>query len=210
LTYHTEVISAVADSITAIAALAAMGVAVAGLRTWRHQLRGQSEYDLARRLLRAAYDVREQMQSVRGPFVSVQEMERAFEAANIEPDSRGVIDDPRTDELVYNRRFVPVYEAVSKLNVELLEAEVLWGTSVRESARPLNESVKELRTSIRKYLLMKRDAERLVRLNEEERETLMDVVYQSSADPADDPFSARVQKGISVLEDFLRPHLMRG
>ena len=42
-----------------IAALAAAGVAVAGLNTWRKQLRAKEEYDLARRVLRAALRVRD-------------------------------------------------------------------------------------------------------------------------------------------------------
>ena len=37
--------------------LAALCVAIAGLSTWRRQLRGNTEYELARRLLRQAYDV---------------------------------------------------------------------------------------------------------------------------------------------------------
>jgi hypothetical protein len=53
------------DAITGIAAGVASVVAVAGLHTWKRQLHGNTNYELARGLLRSAYKLREAIRWVR-------------------------------------------------------------------------------------------------------------------------------------------------
>lgn len=65
-----EVVSAIADSATAIAAAGGIGIAFAGLRTWRDQLTGQNEYEVARRLLRVALATRDRIAFVRHPVIT--------------------------------------------------------------------------------------------------------------------------------------------
>ena len=67
--------------LVASAAITGVVVALVGLRTWRHQLKGKTEYELARRLLRAAYTVRGEFQRVRSPLMLGGEIQRAFEEA---------------------------------------------------------------------------------------------------------------------------------
>lgn len=59
-------------------------IAGLGLKTWRRQLRGHTEYDLVRRLLRAAYSVRDQVASVRSPFIWEGEMKAALSEAGMD------------------------------------------------------------------------------------------------------------------------------
>jgi hypothetical protein len=53
-----EFLGASSDQIVALAASAAATCTYLGLRTWRRQLKGASEYALAKDLLKAVYRVR--------------------------------------------------------------------------------------------------------------------------------------------------------
>ncbi|MCY2927447.1 MAG: hypothetical protein NT031_18825, partial [Planctomycetota bacterium] len=60
-----EIVNTVLNGVIALAAVLAAAVATAGLYTWRKQLRGQSEFAAATRLLRCAYRVKGAFQAVR-------------------------------------------------------------------------------------------------------------------------------------------------
>ena len=60
-----EIVSTALNAIIALAAVIATGAAVFGLYTWRKQLRGQSEFTAAARLLRCAYRVKGALQTIR-------------------------------------------------------------------------------------------------------------------------------------------------
>lgn len=62
------------DVITASAAVTAAVVAVKGLRAWKKQLRGKTDYELARRCLKAVYRVRDGIRMVRNPLQSSEEI----------------------------------------------------------------------------------------------------------------------------------------
>jgi hypothetical protein len=61
------------DLCLAFAAVGGFVIAVLGLRTWWRELKGKTEYDLARRILIATYKIRDAIQNVRNPFMSTSE-----------------------------------------------------------------------------------------------------------------------------------------
>jgi hypothetical protein len=79
-----EVIPAI---VTASAAVVGVVIAYAGLQTWKAQLKGRAAYDVARATLRGALRVRNAIESVRAPFISVGEMHHAFKETGIDPVS---------------------------------------------------------------------------------------------------------------------------
>ena len=81
-----DFISIAKDITTGLAALIGAGVAIVGLRAWQHQLKGKTEYELARRLLRAVYRVRDEIHNVRNPAIMPGEFAVAIEEAGIESD----------------------------------------------------------------------------------------------------------------------------
>jgi len=131
----SQALSVLRDAILTIAALVGAWVAWRGLHTWREQLTGQTEYELAKRLLRDLYRYRDAIAAVRNPFMSAGEMAE---------------DIPLEDELVptpewhhegttraYQRRWEKVTAVRADLYPELLEAEVVWGSSINELFSPL-------------------------------------------------------------------------
>ena len=62
-----QVVTLGRDALTALAAVGAVVIGGLGLSTWRRQLKGHAEYELARRVLRALYTARDNLFHVRSP-----------------------------------------------------------------------------------------------------------------------------------------------
>jgi hypothetical protein len=194
--------------ITAAAAVTGAWVAVQGLQTWRAQLVGKTEYELARRVLRAVLEVREQIAAVRGPFMPAGEMAAALKAEGIEPEP-GLFNDEQRKKatlLAYNKRWARVSKAMVDLETELLEAEVVWGEPVRSAQKELRGCVAELYSSLMMYLRAQDNPPLQKQLGDKVDEYFA-VVYQVSDDPTKDKFLSRVATAVQDFEKMLRPHL---
>ena len=192
--------------VTTGAAVAGAWVAVSGLRAWRAQLIGKAEYELARRLLRGALEVREQIAVVRGPFMSAGELSAALseEAGEKEANLSNSEQLKKATTLAYNHRWSGVSKAMSDLRLDVLEGEVIWGEPIKAAHRTLSECVAELQTSLITYL---RAPYNRPLPNMEQH---FAVVYQISDDPARDPFTVKVADAVGGFERLLRPHLTLG
>ncbi len=62
------------DIVLICTVIVAAYVGLKGLSTWRSQVHGQTEYDLAKRILRATYKAREAIHGVRNPFLQCSSM----------------------------------------------------------------------------------------------------------------------------------------
>ena len=97
--------------IGAVSALAGAIIAGIGLRTWRRELLGRVEYDLARRLLKGVFELRNAIRQVRSVWAT-----------------EGT--DARCERVDRKR---------GELDASLLEAEVLWGGRLQQAKRQLKE-----------------------------------------------------------------------
>jgi len=181
------------DALTAFAALVAAGVAVYGIMQWKLQLRGKTDYEIARRYLRASLKVRDAMKFVRNPFIPPQEQQTALKehGFNSEEDT-GETDHQKTNRAVYSLRWKKVIEAWTELEAELLEAEVSWGKEAIEAQKPLDDLVRKLRSVVTLFL----------RGNSRPGEE--DLIYDMGED---DVFSQQVTTAIKKIEDYLKPYL---
>ncbi len=198
-------ISIAKDIITGFAALTAAIVAVIGLRAWRSQLKGKTEYELAQRVLRAVYKVRDAMHFVRHPFMSASEISQAMKEAGIEGNPLDAKVNARSQEAAYQKRWTKVQEAWADLDLNTLEAEALWGQEIREKLKPLRQCVSTLFASIQTYLRglatppRELDAQRMERTD--------NVIYGSPEDADRNPFTAEIIKAVGQVENFLKPRL---
>jgi hypothetical protein len=201
-----ELATVIVESVKGLTGIGAVTVAFLGLRTWRRQLYGTAEYERARRLYRSVLEVRDQLASVRAPFISVGEMHEAFKDDGIEPDKGDVTSDKRTNGLVYQRRWKGVVSAMSNLRVELLEAEVLWGEAVREPETQLRRCLGELYAAVVMHAQNRESSGHENPRNSEFWEKQFAILYdQSGAEP--DDFARRVNEAVAGFERLLRPHL---
>jgi hypothetical protein len=187
-----------------------MGVWIAyqGLQTWRAQLVGKTEYDLARRLLRGVLEVRDQIAAVRGPFMSAGEMVTALkeDQAGEEPNLLDSRQHKKATALAYDRRWQGISHAVADMRPDLLEAEALWGEPIKVANKSLMACVGELNASLVLYFRALDNPRALQKLGDR-LEQYFDVIYQTSDNPAEDAFTGKVGAAVDEFEKVLRPYL---
>ncbi|MDE1969986.1 MAG: hypothetical protein KGI50_00160 [Patescibacteria group bacterium] len=164
-------------------------VANQGLSTWKKQIKGHVEYDTARRLYRAVLKLRDAVGYVRNPAIFPSESEEAqrkyFE------ESVG------TTNAVYRMRWEKMVEALSDLQAEQLEGEILWGKDVVEKIKPLRTCVTRLNLAVSDHL---RPVDKRIRGHKE----IFEIIYELRTDKEIDDFSKEIDASIDIIGDFLR------
>ncbi len=189
-------------------ALVGIYVAIRGLNTWNRQLRGTSEYDLARRVLRAVYRHRDALKNVRNPAVWVNEQPHPPEEEAKKMNSEqlhfyGISG-------AYQKRWDRVSEVRTDLQAELLEAEVLWGKALNTLIEPIHKLERELFISVLNYITI------INPMTEPETKKAYldikgkrrDVLYEISEDEPDE-YARELTSAITAIENHLKPHLRR-
>ena len=157
----SEIITIIKDIVLMIAAGIASYVALVGLRTWRKQLTGTREYELAQKVLKSTYALRETINQFRRPIkLSEEELAEVKEHGILLTEVRNaeLIDNPLAalKELespadVAKKR-LRVEDALTDFEVVIIEAETLWGKEVKELLDIIHSSAVWLRASYIRYL----------------------------------------------------------
>jgi hypothetical protein len=185
-----EITKLVLEIINTLAIVTGVSMAIIGVDTWKKQLKGSTEYELARRYLKAVYKIREAIKYVRNPFISIDEMSIALEENGVKnPDYSN---NQQTNRAVYSMRWKKVMEARTDFDVELLESEVIWGKEAVNVASDFNAKINKLYVSLKMFL-----EERNMR---PDREIIYDIGDK-------DVFNPEVSRAIEKIENFLKPHL---
>lgn len=202
-------VSDVKDAVTTIAAGVGIYVALAGLSTWKRQLKGQTDHDLARRILVTAYRYREAIKGVRHPAMFGNEFPEPPEPqrARMHPDQirhYGLAQ-------AYQNRWNKVQEQRVELYTSLLEAEALWGTELKDKlfANVFNLEW-ELFTAVRHHLQLSNPDENEATKDAIERLSVnnRDILYDS-LEKDGDAFSRDFATAIGSVETYLKPKLGR-
>lgn len=181
------------DVATTIAASVAAYVGIVGLNAWRKQLKGKTDYDLARQYLKAVYRIRNEINKyVRNPLIPIFEMKAARKEEGLESeDLRGM--DNETNRLVYARRWRRVMNATEELDAVLLEAEAVWGRAVVEAQKDYDGCIRELYATLMTFL----DGRTRQNVDED------DIIYATSQSK----FTQKMETAISKIEEYLKTHL---
>jgi hypothetical protein len=190
------------DLCLALAAVGGVVIALLGLRTWWRELKGKTEYDLARRILIATYKIRDAIQTVRNPFMSTSEY-AGTESGKNEKDAQyqGIAE-------AYQKRWNFVNEGLIELDVVTLEAEAIWGSELIEDMKPLKECSKELFVKIKRYLLTRQSEVYREQMSQEKWEKIDKTIY-SGGSPDDDEFYRRLLDAVKKIEERVKPRLQR-
>lgn len=183
----TELVLKILDT---VAIIAGSTIAIIGVNAWKRQLKGRTDYELARRYLRCVYKVRDSIRDARNPFIPVEETVFALEKQG--KDKLAVTDRNTSDRAVYSLRWEKVRTAMSDLDVELLEAEVSWGRRAKEVTNEMNLLVKKLFVTIKLFL------------EDRHLPPERDIIYDYGEQ---DSFTKSINLEIEKIESFLKPHL---
>jgi hypothetical protein len=194
----------VKDTVTILATAIAALVAISGYRTWKKQLHWKTQYDLAQRLLRATYKVRDAIAIVRNPVTTEAEISLATKEADIEGNPL----DPKlhaiSQKAVYNMRWQKLREACMELDTGSLEAEAIWGPAAKENFDWLTQCANTLYMAISRFL---DNVEHPERHSSEENVKKTRLIVFGFSGEKDNAFSNETAAAVRKIEEFLKPYL---
>jgi len=202
----TEIVTLLKDLVLSGAAITGAVVAVKGLGTWQRQLKGQSEYELSRRILVSVFKYRDAINGVRHPAMWAYEMPSPPEEEATKM-TREQIRFYGTSK-AYQARWDKVQAERTTLYADLLEAEALWGTELKELFKGVFDLEHELFTRIRHYVeLINPDTheaskEAIRKIDEKGR----DIMYDDLSDEPDE-YKQDLISAIEKIEKYLKPKL---
>lgn len=197
------------DLVTGTTAIWAVCIANKGLTTWNRQLKGSAEYELARRILKRTYNLREAIAGVRHPLISSEEQplpppEEAQQMSLVKRGYYGVSN-------AYQTRWQKAVQCKDDLQADLLEAEALWGDEIKNGFSELFSLQQELFFTLRVYLrAMDPDENPDMRAEYEKMYAAQDrIIYASFSKNEPDPYAASVDTAIKKIESLLKIHLRK-
>jgi hypothetical protein len=185
-----------ADVIQALPAWIGALCAVAGLMTWQYQLHYKENYQLARRLLRAAYRYRDSINHARSPF--------SFGTASSDGEESSY---KSREHKAWSNRFESINAAKRELLAELLEAEVVLGRKFTIKLKNLFECDKTLYGCILEHIDSIGDPPDIELNAKEARAARRKIMFAGLG--YQDEFSLRVAHALEAFERELRPMLGR-
>jgi hypothetical protein len=199
--------SALKDLALAGAAIVTAWVAVRGLQKWREELRGKTDFEIARGLARAMYKLRDELAACRAPLIRSAEYPPDYNPpAPGQPKNHAA--EANALAHVYNNRWKPVTDALREFDAQRLEAEALWGPAIRKEAEPLHRCATTVFVAIESILDNARAGGTHFEADREfGRRTRSQAHAPSTA--TDNPLSNDVAAAVSAIEGTLSGHLKR-
>jgi hypothetical protein len=194
----------VRDIVLTGCALSGTFLAWRGVSAWRRELQGRTEYDLARRVLAGVYRVRDAIGRVRSPMMLTSEY---ADRAGRDPNSHTA--DPDDIAYAYQRRWTPLQDALTSLEVDLLEAEAIWHDELRECSKQLKSCVATLFASVHSYIRAQRRDYPGADPDLKFIRKLEHVIWPMGTDGQPDEYGQKLSGAIASFETLLRPHLRR-
>jgi len=191
------------DIVIILAAIAANIIGFIGLRTWQKQLRGTTEYTLAKNVLAAIYELRASISSMRF-WIS-------FRAPHLD-----IAVDQRTGEMenkwletvrTYEEKWRSVSSALTKLRAVLFETEAVWGQKFVDSIDPIYNFVTKLRLAIQFHIEAGDPNTPSARSDMNKIKEREAILYGDLSE--EDEFSTGLNDAIHKIEIELKPHISR-
>jgi hypothetical protein len=205
ITEITEWISAAKEVIIGLSAVFATIFAYIGLNTWRKELKGKAEYQLAKDVLKSVYKVREAFKHVRHPAIFAyeypEEMRDYSGHLKREKDYEGTL-------YVYEKRWQKMDEAFRELEEHHLDAQVEWGSEFQNVIIKLRSCRAELLVTIQKMLDEKKNPQRVMR-DKESMEKAFSTLYDNGGNTEFDKFTPQIEAAVKEFEVWLRPHIKK-
>ncbi|MCK2045595.1 MULTISPECIES: hypothetical protein [Chromohalobacter] len=197
-----EAISIAKEVLVSIAAATTAIVAVLGLRSWSRELRGRTQFEVARQLIRATYRVRDELRYCRTPFIQGAEFPAdypAVEGATPEQEAKAWAH-------IYQNRWEPVRDALRELDAQLLEAEALWGSDIRKAGDALRLCARELQVAMEAIIDDKAVGGQNFQSDRDFAKKMRSTAH-ASATSQDNELTNKIQDAVSSIERHVRPHL---
>lgn len=192
--------SSLAEIITAWAAFIAAGTAAIGVNTWRAELKGKAEFEIARNLMRSVYKARESIAHIRSPFIMAMEFPEEYRSAQPRPTREQA---QSGYAFVYQKRWDRLTPTIEELGVLSLEAEVLLGKEVSDAVAQFRRCIVRLNVSLQDFIEEKGEPTRSP--DREYSKKIRADVCDAKED--DNELTQEINRTISALESLMVKHL---
>ncbi|MBD8896508.1 hypothetical protein IG626_10900 [Desulfovibrio desulfuricans] len=190
------------DWLTLIIAGCGVWVAWQGLRTWRRQLKGTSQFDVAKRLMLKVYQIRRDIEYCRSPVRYVPWITHGAEDKPI-PVNEQQYESTKKDMW---ERFDKIVKTSNEIELLLFEAEIVLDKKVREHFRPISEICFQLRTSI-KFFLTYSDPKRKNRSDTDAESRKYNELEETIYAQDGDAIQTKVDSAVREIEKFIKPYV---
>ena len=194
-------ISIVRDLIVSAAAVITAWAAWRGINQWTVELRGRTNFEVARGLILATYKVRDEVRSC-----------RAMEQQKSEFPDDYPIGQHQTPEQraemwthVLENRCKLVRKALQHYRATVLDAEACWGCEIRYSTGKLLDETERLFDAMSHFIEDKRSDGRHFGENRELSSDIAHTVFIISSD--NDQLSRSINAAVAEIEDKVRKHM---
>lgn len=180
------------DVFSIIGTVGALIFAGCGLSTWKRQLRGTSEYELAKKSILLTYEVQQLIQGVRNPMLYLRK-EEVEAGRKIEEEQK-----------IYDERMKALYLKWAELQTIRLESKVIWSNNAHECFNEIQKIIGELRGAIWLHFWMKGAYAGPGATVENNRDREIEngkIVYFESDE---DEFSLRIKSSVEKVENFFK------
>ena len=198
-----EIISMIMSSVLTVAAIIASYVGLKGLSTWQRQLRGNTEYTLAKNILMSMYELREAISSIRSwiqSFPLVPDLPEE-ELKNMSVKKQRWYAQVQT----YQKKWEPVSAARAKLRADLFEAEAVWGRAIVDKVNPIQSLINKLWLAITGHLEARDPNTPYEATDLTEARKRQVIMYEGG--PENDDFKQHLEAAIREIEIELKPHI---
>lgn len=204
-TITKDFFSVIGTLITGFGVVTAAIIGFCGLATWRRQIRGQNDHELARRLLVDLYRIVEKFQKYRAMWIYTHEVNREGDPEfTSNPKGRHA-----RKELGYSRRIESLQDSYAQMAVSLFEAQALWGDEVTGKSVHIKRLIDEYADYVR-LMLLSNDPEEPEDEREDHREVLNSrrFVFKNRLSEKDE-YGEELDQAVRKVEGALKLKLAR-
>jgi hypothetical protein len=178
------------DFISILGGAITLFIAWRGLSTWRTQLRGTNEYELAKQTILKSYQVQQAIQNVRSPLLTLKR-EAVEQGRQLEEEQR-----------IYDERMQNLLTTWTELQIIRLETKVIWSNDAYDRFIDLQNLIGQLRAGIWLHFWLKGAyvGPGAIVDNNPDRVAANDAIVYFVSD--DDEFSQKIGSAINKIESF--------
>lgn len=190
------------DIISIVVPILGVWIAYSGLKTWKKQLKGTTEFELARRILKSTYGVREAIRFFRA-FYKFIKAYIPLEGEILSPEEQQY----RQTKTDWLERVERITKELQTFEVNRLEAEVLWGQESSEVLSKLSIFCNRLFVYLKIHLDDINPETRSLGYSTEPGVFKKEMDSWLCANPKKDDVEIELNSIIKNIEDYLKKHL---
>lgn len=198
-----EILSITKDIVLIFAAIATAYVAIKGLQSWSHELKGKADFEVARGLIRSTYKLRDELRYCRSPWITLDEFPEDYDSNKKTPEIEA-----KAYAFIYANRWKPVATALQDFESQALEAEALWGSDFKPKTDALRQCARNLQVALEADVFNKANGGENFKCDPEFAKTINSEIRATHDEK--NPLTLKIGEAINEIEKEIRPHFKRG